>query len=43
MATILERAYTSRKGRYTLEEKQGKAIKLLELYRQYKKPIGRYC
>ena len=43
MATISERAYTSKKNGHTLEETQSKAIGPLELYRQYKMPIGRYC
>ena len=43
MATILKRAHTSKKDKYTLEKIQGKAIRPLKLYRQYKTLIKKYC
>jgi hypothetical protein len=42
-ATTLGRAHTNRKDGYILGETQGEATGPLELYRQYKTPIGKYC
>ena len=43
MAITLKRAYTNRKDRYTLGKIQSEAIEPLELYRQYKTFMGKYC